>query len=117
MVRTSKEENYLENLKIKIMTYFIKKNQELSDRNKLDTEIAAHMKQYDHMLCVSKERFESLIVNIKAVANALNAKYPRIQKKISINIREEQNHIYIHISDQLSYIAYKVSHIQLPFNH
>lgn len=96
-------------------SYFIKKNQELSDRNKLDTEIAAYMKGYDHVLCTSQEQFDHLLNEIKTKIKELNAKYPRIQKKLDIRIRKEQNHVYIWISDQLSYIAYKVSHIYSPF--
>jgi len=97
------------------MTYFIKKNQELSDRNKLDTDIAAFMKEYDHMLIPSKELFDDFITTIKIKAAGLNNTHSRIQKKIGIRTREESTHVYISISDQLSYIAYKVIHTYSPF--
>ena len=97
------------------MTYFIKKTQELSDRNKLDADIAAFMKKYDHMLVPSKEYFDDFIITIKIKAAELNNMHSRIQKKIDIRTREESTHVYITISDQLSFIAYKVSQTYSPF--
>lgn len=97
------------------MTYFIKKRHEHSDRNKLDREIADHMKQYQHMLITSDEMFDHFIKTLKQKVKELNAAYPRIQKKIEVSISTNDGTTYIWISDQLSYDAYKATHIYSPF--
>lgn len=98
------------------MDYFIRNQYESADRNSLDKEMREWASQKLHHVYVDVSHMHDFINYIKAKAAELNAKYPRVQKKLDVHAWEGQKEVMnIRISECLQYVAYKVKTRWTPF--
>ncbi len=97
------------------MGYLIKNQYESADRNHLDRDIREWAAKDLHHLYVDDDYLDYVISDIKSKAAELNAKYPRVQKKLAVDTwNGHKDAVNIRISKCLQYVAYKVVKIYHP---
>jgi tRNA(Phe) wybutosine-synthesizing methylase Tyw3 len=98
------------------MDFFVRKQYETADRNKLDAEIREYAAKKMEHLYVKDEYVDVLVKELKNKVSELNAKYSRVSKKLDVGLRKsEKDVIYISFSECLSYVAYRVKNVYSPF--
>jgi hypothetical protein len=98
------------------MDYFIRSQYVNGDRNMLDKEIREWAETKLHHLYVKDEYLNAVLQDIKNKVTELNAKYPRVQKKLEMSTWSgNKDVVNIRISEVLQYVAYVVEKVYSPF--
>lgn len=96
--------------------YFIRKQYESSDRNQLDKEIREYAEANLTHLFVNGAYIDMLRLDLEEKVAELNAKYPRVSKKLEVSIRDtKMDLVYISFSYVLQYVAYAIKDEYHPF--
>lgn len=96
--------------------YFIRKQYESTDRNQLDKEIREYAEANLTHLFVNGEYIDMLRLDLEKKVAELNAKYPRVSKKLEVSIRDtKMDSVYISFSYVLQYVAYVIKDEYKPF--
>lgn len=99
------------------MDYFIKKQYETQDRNKLDKEIREWADKNINQIIVPDNLSEAFMKQLGLKVNELNAKHANVKKKLllSIRSRNSENQINISFSECLQYAGYAILNKYIPF--